>query len=214
MNQEQVLEQARQCGALLEGHFQLSSGLHSNRYFQCALLLSDPLRAEKLARSVAMKLEQSAAMVVGPAMGAVIWAHEVARALGVSSVFTERVEGEMCLRRGFELPAGLRVIVVEDVLTTGKSAREALAVVRAHGATPVAVASIVNRSGQSDPFREEGLPYACLAEVEVKTWEPDSCPLCASGEVGPAIKPGSRALFSAEAPGKSSAPGSLASPQG
>ena len=197
MNQEQVLEQARQCGALLEGHFQLSSGLHSNRYFQCALLLSDPLRAEKLARTAAMKLEQSADIVVGPAMGAVIWAHEVGRALGVSSIFTERVDGKMCLRRGFELGPEQRVIVVEDVLTTGKSAREALAVVRAHGATPVAVASIINRSAETDPFAAEGLPYACLAEVDVKTWEPDACPLCASGDHGPAVKPGSRAMQAA-----------------
>jgi len=196
MNQEQVLEQARGCGALLEGHFQLSSGLHSDRYFQCALLLADPLRAEKLARSVVLKLEQSAEVVIGPAMGAVIWAHEVARALGVRSFFTERVDGEMCLRRGFELEAGTRVIVVEDVLTTGKSAREALAVVRRHGAVPVAVASIVNRSGRAEPFEAEGLPYACLAEFDVQSWEPEACPLCASGEAGPAIKPGSRALLS------------------
>jgi orotate phosphoribosyltransferase len=191
MNQEQVLEQCRKCGAMLEGHFQLSSGLHSDRYFQCALLLSDPLRAEALARAVALKIEQSVDVVVGPAMGAVVWAHEVARAMGVRALFTERVDGEMTLRRGFSLEAGERVLVVEDVLTTGGSAREAIEVVRSCGAVPVAVASIVNRSGVRNPFEDDGLPLACLAEVEVQTWKPDTCPLCAAGG-SRAVKPGSR----------------------
>lgn len=192
MNQEQVLEQARKCGAMLEGHFRLSSGLHSNRYFQCALLLSDPRRASSLARAVALKVEASVDVVVGPAMGAVVWAHEVARAVGVNALFTERVDGTMELRRGFVLDPGTRVLVVEDVLTTGGSAREVIELVKAHGAEPVGVAAIVNRSNQANPFEDLGLPLAVLAEVQVDSWEAEGCPLCASNEAGPAIKPGSR----------------------
>lgn len=192
MNQEQVLEQCRKCGALLEGHFRLSSGRHSNRYFQCALVLSDPRRAEALARAVALKVEASVDVVVGPAMGAVVWAHEVARAIGVNALFTERVDGGFALRRGFHLEPGARVLVVEDVLTTGGSAREVVELVRGQGAEPVGVAAIVNRSGRPNPFEDLGLPLAVLAEVEVESWDPDTCPLCASNEAGPAVKPGSR----------------------
>ena len=192
MNQEQVLEQCRKCGAMLEGHFRLSSGRHSNRYFQCALLLSEPRRASGLATAVARLVEARVDVVVGPAMGAVIWAHEVARALNVSAFFTERVDGEFALRRGFALEPGARVLVVEDVLTTGGSAREVIELVGTLGAEPVGVAAIVNRSGVANPFEDLELPLAVLAEVEVESWEPGACPLCASKEAGPAIKPGSR----------------------
>jgi orotate phosphoribosyltransferase len=192
MNQEQVLEACRRSSAMLEGHFQLTSGRHSDRYFQCALLLCDPLRAGELARAIALRIEDRPDVVVGPAMGAVVWAHEVARALERPSFFTERVDGRMTLRRGFVLEPGARVLVVEDVTTTGGSVREVLEVVRAAGAQPIGVAAIVNRSGQRNPFQDEGLPFWCLAEVEVQTWAPDECPLCADGTQGPAIKPGSR----------------------
>jgi len=192
MNQEQVLEACRKCGAMLEGHFQLTSGRHSDRYFQCALLLCDPRRASEMARALAMRIEDRPELVVGPAMGAVVWSHEVARALELNSLFTERVDGRMALRRGFRLEAGQRVLVVEDVTTTGGSVREVLEVVRAAGAVPVGVGAIVNRSGRRNPFEEDGLPFWCLAEVEATSWTPDACPLCVSGEVGPAIKPGSR----------------------
>lgn len=192
MNQEQVLDLFRRTHAMLEGHFQLSSGRHSDRYFQCALLLADPRKAEQLARAVALKLDVSPDLVVGPAMGAVVWAHEVARALGLSSYFTERVNEKFALRRGFALEPGQRVLVVEDVLTTGGSCREVFEVIKSYGALPVGVASIINRSGQSNPFEQDGLPFTCLAEVDVQSWMPAECPLCASKTHGPAVKPGSR----------------------
>lgn len=192
MNQEQVLDLFRRSGALLEGHFQLSSGRHSDKYFQCALVLADPRRAEQLARAVALKLERTPDVVIGPALGAVTWAHEVARALGSISFFTERVADKFTLRRGFQLEPGAKVLVVEDVLTTGGTVREVFELVRSHRAEPIGVAGIVNRSGLENPFESDGLPFACLAEVEVQSWLPDACPLCASKEHGPAIKPGSR----------------------
>src|SRR5688572_16880572 len=158
MNQEQVLDLFRRTNAMLEGHFQLSSGRHADRYFQCALVLADPRKAEQLARGLALKIEVTADIVVGPALGAVVWAHEMARALGLSSYFTERAGEGFVLRRGFALEPGQRVLVVEDVLTTGGSCREVFAVIRAQGAVPVGVASIVNRSGVANPFAQDGLP--------------------------------------------------------
>ena len=195
MTPDQVIEHFRRSGALLEGHFLLSSGRHSDRYFQCALLLAHPRLAEDLARALAFKLPQDIDVVVGPALGAVTWAYEVGRALGKRAFFTERNDqkgGAMELRRGFQLEPDERVLVVEDVLTTGGSVREVLAVVAAQGANCVSVASIVNRSGLENPFEAEGLPYHSLAKVKVESWEAKDCPLCASGRNGPAIKPGSR----------------------
>lgn len=188
MDAAQVLELFRESGAMLEGHFVLSSGLHSDRYFQCALLLQDPRRAERLAQALAPRLPD-VQLVVGPALGAVTWAHEVARALGTSGVFTERGSGEMQLRRGFRIDPGTRVLVVEDVLTTGGSAKEVIDLLGRLGAEVVAVGAILNRSG-GNPFEALGLPLHCLAEAEVRTWEGSACPLCAAGDR--AVKPGSR----------------------
>jgi orotate phosphoribosyltransferase len=196
VKQERVLELFKQSSAMLEGHFLLSSGRHSDRYFQCALLLAHPKLAEELARGLAAKLPQNVDVVIGPALGAVTWAYEVGRALGKRAYFTERAgagkEAPMELRRGFKIQPGERVLVVEDVLTTGGSAREVLAVVKAQGGVPVGIASIVNRSGQKNPFEADGIPYTCLAEVKAESWDATSCPLCASKTAGPAIKPGSR----------------------
>jgi orotate phosphoribosyltransferase len=193
LDQARTLDLFRATGAMLEGHFELSSGLHSERYFQCALVLADPKCAEQLARSLAKKLEARHEpkfdVVIGPALGAVIWAHEVARALGARSMFTERKDAAMSLRRGFALKPGERVLVVEDVLTTGGSAREVIEVLRTHDIQAAGVAAIVNRSG-GNPFAKEGLPLTVLAEVEVRTWKREECPMCKAG--GKAVKPGSR----------------------
>lgn len=194
VEEARVLELFRASGAMLEGHFELSSGLHSDRYFQCALLLQDPPRAESLARALAQKIqarrEPKIDVVIGPALGAVVWAHEVARALGAQAMFTERKDNVMALRRGFAVDRKQRVLVVEDVLTTGGSAREVIAVLEQQDIRPCGVAAIVNRSG-GNPFESEGLPLTALAAVAVKTWKGAECPLCAAG--GKAVKPGSRA---------------------
>ena len=193
MTDDEVLELLRESDALLEGHFQLSSGLHSDRYFQCALALSYPDRAERLARALAARLEEEFDVVVGPALGAVVWAQEVGRALGARAMFTERKDGRMELRRGFRVDPSARVLVVEDVVTTGGSAKEAIAALRALGVEPRAVACIVDRSG-GQPFADVGLPLTALARVTVRTEAPESCALCAQGV--PVDKPGSRAQAS------------------
>jgi orotate phosphoribosyltransferase len=178
-------------GALLEGHFQLSSGLHSPRYLQCALVLMDPPLASRMGAALAEGLRpllggREPAAVVSPALGGVVVGHEVARALGCGGIFTERQEGAMTLRRGFTLAEGEGVVVVEDVITTGGSTREVMEVVRAAGATVLAVGSLVDRSAGLDL----GVPRASLVALEVPAWRPEACPLCAAGST--AVKPGSR----------------------
>jgi orotate phosphoribosyltransferase len=179
-------------GALLEGHFQLSSGLHSSRYLQCALVLADPPLATRLGQELADALGpllagQRPGAVVAPALGGVLVAHEVARGLGCRGLFTERQDGVMTLRRGFTLTQGEPVVVVEDVITTGKSTRETIEAVRAHGARIVAVGSLVDRSGGAVDL---GLPRRSLFALDVPTWPAETCPLCAQG--GKPLKPGSR----------------------
>jgi orotate phosphoribosyltransferase len=189
MDESQVFDHFRESGALLEGHFELSSGLHSNRYFQCALVLSEPKRAHALAQAFAGQVPVEVDAVVGPAMGAVVWAQEVGRALDRRALFTERKDGVMCLRRGFTFEPGERVLLVEDVLTTGGSAREVIEVLEREGAKVVACGALLNRSGKN-PFEDLGLPLVELVRTEVQVWEPSDCPLCAKGD--PAVKPGSR----------------------
>ncbi len=184
-----TLDDMKAAGALLEGHFKLSSGLHSARYLQCALYLAEPDRAEAAGRQLAARLKNAGAqLVVSPALGGVIIVHEVARALGVPFFFTERAEGPMTLRRGFVIEPGTRVLVVEDVVTTGKSTREVMDAAGANGGVVVGVASIVNRSGQENPFAP--LPYTALLTMGVSNFAPESCPMCAAGQ--PVVKPGSR----------------------
>jgi orotate phosphoribosyltransferase len=185
-----TLDDMKAAGALLEGHFKLSSGLHSSRYLQCALYLADPARAEAAGRQLAARLKSAAAqLVVAPALGGVIIGHEVARALeDVPFYFTERTEGTMALRRGFHVESGCRVLVVEDVVTTGGSTREVMEAVTRDGAVVVGVGAMVNRSGSENPFAP--LPFTALLTVDVPKYQPESCPLCASGI--PITKPGSR----------------------
>lgn len=184
-----TLEDMSAAGAYLEGHFRLSSGLHSPRYLQCALYLAEPSRAEAAGRQLAARLKaQAAQVVVSPALGGVIIGHEVARALGVPFLFTERTEGTMGLRRGFAIEAGWRALVVEDVVTTGGSTREVTDVIRHSGGVVVGVGSIINRSGVENPFAP--LAFSTLLSVDVPTWAAASCPLCAAGQ--PVTKPGSR----------------------
>ena len=188
MNADEVVERFRRTGALLEGHFVLTSGLHSTHYLQCALVLQYPSEAEAFARAVAARFEgQSVETVAAPAIGGIIIGWEVARALGVRSVWTEREAGEMTLRRGFTVRPGEKVLVVEDVITTGGSTRETIETLRAAGALVVGAASIIDRSGGR---ADVGVPRVALATLEVPAVAPDACPQCAAGV--PAVKPGSR----------------------
>ncbi len=192
MTTEEVLRIFEQHGALLNGHFLLSSGLHSPRYLQCALVLQHPVVAEKLCADLAGKTRSDRRigeidLVIAPALGGVIVAYEVARALGVRALFTERQDGAMALRRGFQIQPGERALVVEDVVTTGGSTREVMEVVVQHGGKAVAAASLIDRSGGSVDL---GVPRHALAVLEAPTYKPEECPLCRAGST--AIKPGSR----------------------
>ncbi len=179
-----------ECGALLEGHFVLSSGLHSNRYLQCAKVLQYPAHAAACGAGIAALVKDTPLdAVVGPAMGGVIIAHEVGRALQRRALFTERENGEMTLRRGFALQPGERVLVVEDVVTTGGSAQEVARMLTARGIQVVGVAAIVDRSNGRAAF---GVPFHALFTLEVATYDPVECPLCAHGM--PLVKPGSKGL--------------------
>ena len=183
-----TLDDFIETGALLSGHFRLSSGLHSDRYLQCARLLMWPERAEAAGRELAGRLaEFSPQAVVSPALGGIVIGHEVARALGVRAIFTERKDGWFLLRRGFALDAGERVAVVEDVFTTGGSTREVCAAVEANGAEVVAVGSLVDRGLPAGAFR---VPARSLLSLSVPAWPAEECPLCARGV--PIEMPGSR----------------------
>jgi orotate phosphoribosyltransferase len=192
MTDDEILAEFRDADALLEGHFILSSGLRSPRYLQCARLLMDPKRAERMAVALAAKIPSDVRdaidVVVSPAMGGVIIGHEMGRALGRPAIFVERPQGTFELRRGFRLEPGDRVLLVEDVVTTGLSSREAIAAVEAAGGQVIAAASLVDRSNGS---AELGVPYTALIRIDVPTYQPDQLPR----ELAqiPAIKPGSRA---------------------
>ena len=187
-DRESLLDMFRRSGALLEGHFRLSSGLHSNGYLQCALVLQDPQAAGVLGTALADRVRDTApAVVLSPALGGVSVGHEVARALGVRALFAERQDGRLLLRRGFQLAPGERVLVVEDVVTTGLSTRETMDVARAAGAEVVGAASLVDRSGGAVHL---DVPLASLLTVDLPTWDPAACPLCAQAVA--LVKPGSR----------------------
>lgn len=188
MNEDEVLKIFRDHSALLEGHFVLSSGLHSDRYVQCALVLQHPRVAEQLCSELAAKLRHlRASTVVAPALGGIIVAHEVARALGVRALFTERHTGSMMLRRGFTFSRDEPALVVEDVITTGGSTRETMRCVEQAGARVVGVGALIDRSTGAAVL---GRPKAALVTLAVQNYNPSECPLCQSGV--PAVKPGSR----------------------
>ncbi|MDR3601481.1 MAG: orotate phosphoribosyltransferase [Desulfosporosinus sp.] len=185
---DDYLELFRKSDALLDGHFLLTSGKHSAQYMQCAQVLQYPERAAILAEGLAATFRNmNIQTVIGPAMGGILVAHEVAKALGVRALFTERENGIMRLRRGFTLSPGERVLVVEDVITTGGSVREVLAVVREFRAVPVGVGVLVDRTGGTVDF---GLPQNSIIQLNIQAYEAQECPLCAQGI--PAVKPGSR----------------------
>jgi orotate phosphoribosyltransferase len=189
MTPSSVLALFRSSGALLEGHFRLSSGLHSPGYLQCALVLQHPEHAEALGRALGEQLKPLAPTVVlSPALGGLIIGHEVARALGVRAIFAERQEGALTLRRGFALSPDDRVVVIEDVVTTGGSTRETMAVAAAAGAQVTGAGAVIDRSGGNSNL---GVPFHALVSLTLATYQPDTCPMCAARE--PLVKPGSRA---------------------
>ena len=190
MTRDELLDLFRTSSALLEGHFRLTSGLHSSGYLQCALVLQYPPHAETLGRAIADRMrEHRATVVLSPALGGLVIGHEVGRALGVRAIFAERQDGALSLRRGFVIGEADRVLVVEDVLTTGGSTRETMQVAKTAGGQVVGAATIVNRGGSVPTF---DVPFASLLDIALPTYEPDQCPLCAQGL--PVVKPGSRAV--------------------
>lgn len=188
MTEKDVLKVFDKYNALLTGHFKLSSGLHSEKYLQCALVLQYPEAAEMLAKELAKKFaKEKIDVVAGPALGGITIAYEVARAIGVRGLFTERQDGKMVLRRGFSVKPGERVLVVEDVITTGGSTKEVVEVVKSLGGQVVGVGSIIDRSGAPVDF---GARFESLAKIKIETFKEGDCPLCKRNI--PVTKPGSR----------------------
>lgn len=188
METNEVLERFRKSGALLEGHFLLSSGLHSTVYLQCALVLQYPPQAEEFGVAIANHFRgRDIELVVSPAIGGIIIGHEVARALGTRFIWTERQDGQMTLRRGFSVSPNQRTLVVEDVITTGGSTRDTIEALRSSGADVIGAASIIDRSAG---LADVGVPLIALARLSVPALDPSNCEPCRSGK--PLVKPGSR----------------------
>lgn len=189
MKQAEAAKIFEKAGALLKGHFTLTSGRHSDKYMQCAQVLQYPEYTEKLAKELAKHFEKDGIeLVVGPAMGGIIVSYEVARQLGVRSIFCERENGKMALRRGFVINPGQKVLVVEDVITTGGSVKEVIDVVKALGGNVAGVAVLVDRSAGSVNF---GVKTQSVLTLDVQSWAMEDCPICKEGKQ-PAVKPGSR----------------------
>jgi orotate phosphoribosyltransferase len=194
MTPEKVKELLIERGALLSGHFLLSSGLHSERYLQCALLLSDPKIAGDLGKALADFLDKKPDLVLSPAIGGIVIGQEVARALGVKHYFLERENGKLALRRGFFIERGQKIVVVEDVVTTGGSSQEVIDLAKGLGAETLAALSIADRSSGRHKL---STPLKSLLPIEIAVFKPDVCPMCRLGT--PAVKPGSRASIGEEA---------------
>ncbi|MEO2069337.1 MAG: orotate phosphoribosyltransferase [Desulfurobacteriaceae bacterium] len=191
LTEDKIKEIFLKADAFLEGHFLLSSGLHSPYYLQCAKVLQYPEYSEILCKELARRLKELDVeydLVIAPAIGGILVSYEVARHLKTKGIFAERVDGKLTLRRGFTIEKGSKVIVVEDVVTTGKSTRETIEVVKENGGEVVAVGSLIDRSGGKVDF---GVPFETLWRLEVPVFEPDSCPICKEGKT-PLVKPGSR----------------------
>lgn len=190
LSQDQALDLFRKSEALLEGHFVLTSGRHSDRYVQCAQVLQYPKYTSLLCEEIASRFkEEQIDLVIGPAMGGILVAYETSRHLGVKNLFAERENGKMTLRRRFTIQPGQKVLVVEDVVTTGGSVQEVIDLVTAQGAVVVGVGVLVDRSGGKVDF---GVRKEAVITMEVPSWDPESCPLCKEGST--AVKPGSRGL--------------------
>ena len=192
ISNDRIMEILKEAGVLLEGHFKLTSGRHSNKYLQCAKIFRNTKYSEELCAALAEQYKNDGVQVViGPAMGAVQMAYEVSRPLKCENFFTERDEdGKMSLRRGFVVEPGEKVLVVEDVVTTGGSVREVIELVQAAGGDVVGVGSIVDRTGGKIDF---GVPFNAVISLNVESWEPETCPLCKAGAPAP-VKPGSRKI--------------------
>lgn len=191
MNREEAREIFEKAGALLSGHFILTSGRHSGQYMQCAQVLQYPEYTQELAREIAQEfIKDRIEVVVGPAMGGIIVAYEVARQLGVKGIFCERENGQMTLRRGFAIEPGQRVLVVEDVITTGGSVEEVIEVIRGLNGEVAGVGVLVDRSNGSKDF---GVKMKAVLPLEIESYPSDDCPLCQAGRI-PAVKPGSRQM--------------------
>jgi len=189
MTKDEILQIFKDTNALLNGHFILTSGLHSAQYFQCAQVLKHPALAEKLCREMAEPFREiEIDLVIAPAVGGIVVSHEVARALGLPALFAERQNGKMALRRNFELAPNQKALIVEDVITTGGSVKEVIELVKRLGAEPVGVGSIVDRSGGKADF---GVPFHPLTSLQIETYQADDPYL---KKLEPAVKPGSRSL--------------------
>ncbi len=192
MTQQRALQIFEEAGVLMKGHFLLTSGRHSDRYLQCAQIFRNPKYSEEICGALAENWRRKGIeIVIGPAMGAVQMAYEVSRALGCENFFTERgADGKMALRRGFRVLPGQKVLVVEDVVTTGGSVREVMELVRAAGGMVAGVGAVVDRTAGKIDF---GVPFRAVASLDVRSWAPEDCPLCRAGASAP-VKPGSRRL--------------------
>ena len=195
LTEQRVVEILKEAGVLLEGHFLLTSGKHSNKYLQCAKIFRKTKYSEELCAALAEKFkDDNIDVVIGPAMGAVQMAYEVSRGLGCENFFAEREDGKMVLRRGFEITPGMRVLLVEDVVTTGGSVKEVAELVKEAGGIVVGIGSIVDRTGGAIDF---GVPFKAVYSAKVESWEAGECPLCKEGAIQ-LVKPGSRKLPTAK----------------
>lgn len=189
MTNQEITEMLKEAGVLLEGHFLLTSGRHSDKYMQCAKIFQDAKYSVPLCAELVEKYKNDGIeVVIGPAIGAIQMAYEVGKQLGVKNIFAERVDGKMTLRRGFTIEKGQKVLVVEDVVTTGGSVREVVELVKENGGIVAGIGSIVDRTGGKIDF---GVPYKSAFSMDITSYEADECPICNSGL--PLVKPGSRA---------------------